>query len=429
MAIVLVAGLTVLPLLSSAAHAQAFEDPTGLSEDCNQFVPNTASVPVELADVELRVLFLLDGVTLEQAEPRVAAMKHSYAPLGIQLSAIYRTEAFSVDNGQEIIDAAKARLGGSRPNWAHLVYVLTAKNITDGGAFGTGLAGLADCIGGVARDDTAFAVGEFAGAADPDSISGLISLNANYTELVGAHELGHLLGAHHHYANCAESAKILPVFGPCTLMFNDVSLASTAFSTLNSAVVRGQVDRYVLPLPPPPSANATPTPGPEATATATPAPGVTPTPTPTPMAGATATPTPTPVASATAVATATATATTTSTATATPAATETDADGEVGPFPATRAPSVTTTPGAERAKRTETALESRACWAARRSLTSARRSRRDAERASRNAKTARARAKARHVLNAAKVATRRATRQVRTSCGGSPSRGYRWQRG
>jgi hypothetical protein len=106
------------------------------------------------------------------------------------------------------------------------------------------VAGLADCIGGVAFPSRAFAVGE---VLDPDGVDlGIAVLSANLTAKVFAHEVGHLMGGHHHYANCAEGIASDPneVGTPCTLMFNDVGFSSLAFSTVNTLVVRGHSEAY-----------------------------------------------------------------------------------------------------------------------------------------------------------------------------------------
>jgi hypothetical protein len=55
------------------------------------------------------------------------------------------------------------------------------------------------------------------------------------------------MGAHHHYANCAEGLLADPPPGelsPCTLMINAVDLSSLNFGTFNGLVVRGHMEAY-----------------------------------------------------------------------------------------------------------------------------------------------------------------------------------------
>ena len=193
---------------------------------------------------DLAVRVLVDGPTTARAAEIFATAARSYEPLATTLRAVsYKTVSFSGDDAQGLINQAKARFGGSRPSGADLVYVFTNKDIQAGG--NTAVAGLADCIGGVRFANSAFAVGEDFGPAEQDD-----PLQRNGTAKVLAHELGHLMGAHHHYANCVEgnlSEVGEPEVSPCTLMFNVVNLASLNFSTFNGTVVRGHTNEYAAP--------------------------------------------------------------------------------------------------------------------------------------------------------------------------------------
>lgn len=188
---------------------------------CTELIPGSISVDSTPVTLGLRVV--LDGVTQAQVAPLVAAAMSSYTPLNITLSVSYDTANFSSSNGLQLIEEVKQKYGGSRPAGTHLVYVLTSKNLTDDGVVGDSLAGQADCIGGIAYSDSAFAVGES---------------DAGFGAKTMAHELGHLMGGHHHYASCG---LVLATGGDnlCTLMINDVGLASFPFSDLNGLVVSG----------------------------------------------------------------------------------------------------------------------------------------------------------------------------------------------
>jgi len=57
--------------------------------------------------------------------------------------------------------------------------------------------------------------------------------------LLVTHELGHLAGARHEDANCAESAGMAAQGQPgCTIMFANGSLQTGSFSTSETAFIR-----------------------------------------------------------------------------------------------------------------------------------------------------------------------------------------------
>jgi len=93
----------------------------------------------------------------------------------------------------------------------------------------------------------AFAVGEATGI-DPFAIGPFVLEVDAYPE-IAAHELGHLMGAHHHYANCVEGLLTGAAndLSPCTLMFNFVDFQSLNFSQINGPVVRGHAVQYAAP--------------------------------------------------------------------------------------------------------------------------------------------------------------------------------------
>ncbi|HEU4910525.1 MAG TPA: zinc-dependent metalloprotease family protein [Actinomycetes bacterium] len=220
--------------------------PIDVEQECLEPVPAAAS-PSHLFggdQLDLAVSVLVDGPSVARAQEVFGTAASAYAPLGVTLSALsYETVSFTGDDAQGLIDQAKARFGGTRPAGSDLVYVFTDKDIQAGGNYA--VAGLADCIGGVRFDNQAFAVGEDFGPSEQDD-----PLQRNGTAKVLAHELGHLMGAHHHYANCVEgnlSEVGEPEVSPCTLMFNAVNLASLNFSTANSAVVRGHTEEFAAP--------------------------------------------------------------------------------------------------------------------------------------------------------------------------------------
>ncbi len=254
-------------LLTGAVAAQAGPAPTTATpagsaiidaeeqQDCLQLYPSRVSRAGILDDgdeVVLDVVVVLDGVAQDVAAEKLAHAARSYAPLGVDLQVVrwvdglVRTgpdgEAIARDSdagreSQAIIDFAKAQFGGVRPDDADIVYVLTDLDIYAQG-IGDAVAGQADCIGGVAWDDTAFAVGE----VGDDIPIGPATFYHEYTAKVFAHELGHLMGAHHHFQECGAPAIGEAIEGgtaPCSLMTNFVDFQGIDFSQVNHLVVRG----------------------------------------------------------------------------------------------------------------------------------------------------------------------------------------------
>jgi hypothetical protein len=211
--------------------------------ECLEAVPDAIGVAgvTDLGQtVVLEVLVLLDGVSRERAEAVFAVAAESYAPANIALVAEhFRQVTFEGTEGAAMIQQAKDLLRGARPEGIDIVYILTSKDITDAGD--PGLVGLADCIGGVEWDNHAFAVGEDV-TFENFPIGPFVTI-VDGTAKVVAHEIGHLMGAHHHYANCVEgnldAAENPFDLSPCTLMFNFLDFISLNFSGLNLAVVRG----------------------------------------------------------------------------------------------------------------------------------------------------------------------------------------------
>lgn len=232
--------------------ARASRDvPTEATDPVSCLQPTPATVGVAgVTDsgqtVSLDVAVLLDGVDLGLGNQIMTKAAEAYAPLGVNLNVVsYKSVSFTGTEGADQIQQAKNFYGGRRPAGADLVFVLTSKDITDAGD--TGLAGLADCIGGVRFPTRAFAVGEAVGI-EPFNVGPFIFEVDAHPE-IAAHEMGHLMGAHHHYANCVEGllqGEVTDV-SPCTLMFNFVDFQSLNFSQLNRAVVRGHAVQYASP--------------------------------------------------------------------------------------------------------------------------------------------------------------------------------------
>jgi hypothetical protein len=251
-------------VLPTTAGAQTAE-PGHLPPDC--FEPVPAAVAATTGDpIDVHIHVVLDaGVGLERARAVMDRAAVAYEPLGIRLVPSFARADFATDDVDELLVALKKLFGGKRPPWAHVVYLLTTRDIAQDSATGpnTGVAGKADCIGGVAFPESSFVVGE----AQEDSTTGIAPFTwfREDTAKIAAHEIGHLFGAHHHYANCAQGVPDEPTdVSPCTLMFNDVAFMSLRFSSLNAAIVRGHAEAYLEPVtaPAPPDGSVAVPPAP-----------------------------------------------------------------------------------------------------------------------------------------------------------------------
>lgn len=234
--------------------------PVDVARECLELVPDSVAVPILDAGerVELSVMLLLDGTDAAVAEQMMVRAAESYRPLNIDL-VLKKVKAvtYATSVSDELIDAAKETVGGQPPKGIDLVGVFTTKAMQSAtGGAGT-VVGQADCIGGVRWPDTSFfVVSDIRQIEDPQTGTtgtlNALGLNPNVdaTAEVFAHEIGHLMGAHHHYANCVEgnlsSAGSRDV-SPCTLMFPAVNFASLNFAALEAATVRGHAVNYAKP--------------------------------------------------------------------------------------------------------------------------------------------------------------------------------------
>jgi hypothetical protein len=225
-------------------------------QDCDEFVP--AAVSVDLGQpIELSVFLLLDGIDAAVAKTLMARAAQSYAERNIRvvLKGTKRV-GFTSMTSEGLIEEAKAFVGGMRPSGVDIVGTLTNKQMQALVA-GFTVVGQADCIGGIRYADRSFFVATDIRAIENPTTGNSGTLNSlGFNPNVAAaaevisHEIGHLMGAHHHYANCAEgslSSDGPNDLSPCTLMFNSVNYASLSFGTAEAAVVRGHAVSYAAP--------------------------------------------------------------------------------------------------------------------------------------------------------------------------------------
>ena len=223
-------------VLTAAPAAQADPVEIGHIPECTEAVP--AAISADTTPVTLTVHVWLDGVERRPRPGDLRARPGGLQPGGHHAGADVRRSGFGNTDASAIIEEAKA----AGTQGAEAVYVLTSKDIHASG--NTAVAGLADCIGGVAIPGRSFAVGEDVALNEVDLLG--VRLLADLSAKTAAHEIGHLLGGHHHYANCAEGANAVAQSRaePCSLMFNDLSFQALTFGVVNGAVVRGHAQRW-----------------------------------------------------------------------------------------------------------------------------------------------------------------------------------------
>lgn len=229
----------------------------GGTEECLEPVPPTVSYDLSRG-VNLNVKVLLDGTDRVWAEQVMARAADAYRPLGIDLVAEdFQRVNLSATTSQGLIDESKQLFDGVRPDGYDLVCTFTDKAMQANNGGATTVVGQADCIGGVRYDARAFCVvSDLQDIENPETgNTGTLNQlgfnpNVDATAEVMAHEIGHLMGGHHHYANCVEgnlSDTGAADLSPCTLMFNAVNFASINFGTLNGLTVRGHAEDYTRP--------------------------------------------------------------------------------------------------------------------------------------------------------------------------------------
>ncbi|MDO9456044.1 zinc-dependent metalloprotease family protein [Nocardioides sp.] len=210
-----------------------FPDTDALLGSCVQLVPHTIALTDATVQLDLRVV--LDGVTRAQGAAAVVGMRRAYARLGIAVAATYDPVRFTGRDANGLLAQAKQEYGGRRPAGVDVVYVLTDKDVVTSSVTGGQLAGLADCIGGIRYPTRAFAVGEL-GAVSAAGV-------ADGTAKTMAHEVGHLLGAHHHHTS-PEGVLDGDLAAPLSLMGPAIDLIALRFSTVEALMVRGHAQRY-----------------------------------------------------------------------------------------------------------------------------------------------------------------------------------------
>lgn len=207
--------------------------------DCIQIPPESfppiAQPPFKQVRLNVRVLSERPdlGLARDYFETRT---KGAFSRIGIELVPRYHSVAVPAGwahtspDQQTILEFMRSLFGGARPKGTDLVYFFTR--------YWAG--GFADCIGGIRDRAHGFAFGSTEYATE-----GIVPMPTVNEGDIAAHELGHLLGAHHHYANCVEPAPALPAAGgPCTTMWPLAAGISTVFGTLERSFIRSYAETY-----------------------------------------------------------------------------------------------------------------------------------------------------------------------------------------
>jgi hypothetical protein len=227
--------------------APAAIDVKGVTDD-NRTVKLDLAVPIAVAEsAEIQALLAdSDPARAAEGQARFDALVQkvhgildaaitTYAPLGVDLRMHYDLMVSRTTNIDELIAHGKQHFGGRLPQGIDAVYSITDLDVSGS------VAGKADCIGGIRYADRAFAAGEIDLNEAPLNFFG-VTMFQDISAKILSHEVGHLLGAHHHYSSCVEgipTETVADALSVCTLMINDIGLASLNFSSLNGAIVRG----------------------------------------------------------------------------------------------------------------------------------------------------------------------------------------------
>lgn len=244
---VFIAAMCFVVVIPIAGYARPVE-PVALIDrgapDCTQIPPEeTPALALSTSDqLTLRVRFVFERGDRKLAKTYVATTVSAFERIGVALEPSFEripvpedwenSPLSSEPSREEQFELVKKHYGGRRPDGTDAVYYFSR--------YWAG--GFADCIGGIRWPDRAFAIGSTDYATE-----GIVPAPTVNEGVIAAHELGHLLGAHHHYSNCVEAAPkgtLAGEPGACTTMSPLAITASTTFSLMEASFIRHYVQEY-----------------------------------------------------------------------------------------------------------------------------------------------------------------------------------------
>ena len=240
-----------LALASSGATVASPSPPEAVIDrperDCTQIPPETipAIAPSTSEPLALQVRVMFERGDKALVRKHMKATERAYERIGIELGASYNQVVVpkqwkgggAISSGaspNEHLAFMKKQYGGKRPKGVDIVYFFSR--------YWAG--GMADCIGGVRYPDLAFAFGSVGSVESKGSFQ--FPPTSKYG-VIAAHEIGHLLGADHHYSNCVEAAPWGALEGQaaaCTTMSPSAGTASLYFGVVETSFVRYYVEEY-----------------------------------------------------------------------------------------------------------------------------------------------------------------------------------------
>lgn len=179
----------------------------------------------------------IDEVLYRDAGIHLEVFEDSERGIGIEevpASAVASTTGETLDRLQ---DHYIATYGGQL---GETVFLFSGVNFTNAG-------GQVNCVGSAGRTNVSYGVASVA-LGDFEYADTIVMLPDPGIK-IGAHELGHTLSAHHHYANCVEAAGDYNPIHPsdaCTILINDWGLIALRYSSLERLAMMGWADEYEI---------------------------------------------------------------------------------------------------------------------------------------------------------------------------------------